>query len=104
MQADYEAAEKMVRASPHLMFINVKFKYPNDCDLIQVPALLLEKLDDLPLRSNMAYVRSGDKLWYINKVTNTCLEIVLNPDMLAAFDTTMTPTNRTKTLSKNDLE
>src|SRR5579862_9671092 len=64
----------------------------------------LQTLSDLPIKSNAAYVRYADKLFYVNKAKNELLEIPIDKDSLKKFDTKLNPTKDAKTLHQNQLQ
>lgn len=89
LEQEYEnLAQKCVR----LLMID---KQPNDINL------------ELALKSESAYVRvhndNEDKLFYINKTTNCCVKINLNPEQFIEFDKTLKPQEE-KILSKEQIE
>lgn len=76
---------------------------PVGCDLMrrETPPTV-ETLQALPTHSNEAYVRTGDKLFYINKTDKKCEEI--RCDDMTKIDSLMDPKGVAKTLSRDEME
>lgn len=72
------------------------------CELVLIPP------NDLPSQAfdtkDAAFVRRGDELWYINKVTFDKILIPTTKESLAAVDREMQPANKARTLSENELK
>ncbi len=67
----------------------------------------VDRLDDLPIGSNAAYVRvrndALNTLFYVNKLTHECVEIRLSRDILARFDMDLQATAQAAMLSEANL-
>lgn len=79
-------------------------KNSNGCDTLMTSSPPnKETFRKLPIKSNAAYVCSGEQLYYINKVNNLCIEIKLDLDKLKQFKIRMDPAKE-RTLSENELK
>jgi hypothetical protein len=75
------------------------------CDLLRTPDKLSRKaIKALPIQSNAAYIRSGNKLFYRNTAKNLCQEISLDKGDRKGFDKTFNPTYEARTLSQSEQE
>lgn len=82
--------EKLISGDPELI-------------LMQSPPTK-ETLNDLPTKSNTAYVRAGNQLFYVNKPEGICKEIKIEQNKLKQFDEKLSPTNEARTLSEDELK
>ena len=102
LRSDYAAAKKMVTANPRLMFQTIEIECPNECDIILMSSFSpIHDLSTLPITSNAAYIRCGDKLFYVDIANMKCTEIELpakRETRLKDFDARMKPTQEAKTL------
>lgn len=79
--------------------------YKNVCSLIlTLSPPNKDTLSTLPVKSNTAYVRSGDQLFYINKRKNECIEFKIEKDKLKQLDEAMKPTNEARILAFDEYE
>jgi hypothetical protein len=77
----------------------------NECDLIQLPTPPeKDKLNDLQISANAAYIRCGEQLFYINKSKKVCVPVNTSQINLKNFDETLKPASETKTLTKEELK
>lgn len=92
--------------------IKIGAKLPSDfyslivpeCDLISVTSEPnQDNLQKIPTKTNLAYVRFKNNLYFINKEEKTCIEIN-SPAQLVDFDKALLPTQKTKTLTIIDLK
>ena len=78
----------------------------NECDLILMSSLPTKDiLGTLSIQSNLVYIRSGNQLFYVNKVNKECIEIInFNEETCKKFDSKINPDSKTaKSLSKKEL-
>lgn len=84
--------------------LNIDISFPKECDLILISTpLTQDNLNKFPIRSNEAYVRSEDKLFYVNKATKKIVEVSHDAQMLKKFDEEMKPSSTAITLTKTQL-
>jgi hypothetical protein len=86
--------------------VNRMLSQMKGCDLLRTPDELDEKaVKALPIQSNAAYIRSGNKLFYKNTAKNLCEEFIgLDKHRLKSFDETFNPTGEARTLSPSEQE
>ena len=74
------------------------------CDLIRTASIPdKNNLKDLPIRSYSAYVRSQDKLFYVDKIKKECREIKIDNKQRQEFDKQLKSTDTAITLSQEKL-
>ncbi len=59
-------------------------------------------LNSLPIKSNTAYLRCNDQLFYVNKEENICREIKIDKEKLKKFDEELKPTHKARSLSETE--
>ena len=64
----------------------------------------VETLNVLPIKSDTAYVRTGDQLFYVNKAKNKCIEIAMDAAKLRVFDDEIKPAAVARSLLKHETE
>ncbi len=78
--------------------------FPFGCDLISVSSHpSTETLNSLPIKSNAAYVRYKEQLFYVNKEKQECLELNVTPIAIERFDKELMPTAIPRQLSREEL-
>lgn len=71
----------------------------------EIETYTYSNLDGIGTYSNAAYVRNGDKLFYINKIKKECIEIKLDKSRLEEFDNKMQfDDKKIQSLSENQLQ
>lgn len=79
----------------------------DDCDVLCTElAPFINCLDALPIRSNAAYIRNDDDLYYVNKAKNTCERIDIPfpvHEKLQQFDEKFKPEKQARTLQPEEL-
>ena len=100
--ADYMTACDELPPSYHLYV----YKGPAECELMQISSVPDEKkLDSLPIRSNAAYLRVGDELYYVNKWRKECNLLKFEePFTIQAFDERFHPSVQALVLNQADLD
>jgi CubicO group peptidase (beta-lactamase class C family) len=75
------------------------------CDLVSISTSPNKStLDTLPIQSNSAYIRSSDRLFYVDKTNKICSELSISKATLESFDKELSPANEARTLSENELQ
>ncbi len=88
-----------------LMF-QALYREINPCELISIPSILPVDIDfnTLPIKSNIAYACSENKIFYINKVNKECKEIPITGQQLKKFNEAMNPTKEGRILAEDELQ
>lgn len=75
------------------------------CEILLMPSIpSMDTLDKLPLRWSAAYIRSGNELFYVNKIHEECIKMDIDPEKMTQFDAELKPTEQSKLLSSEELK
>ncbi len=81
------------------------FYAANRCDLVLMSSSFdTNTLSALPIKSNVAYIRSGSQLFYVHKTKKECTEIWMSEEKIGKFDQALSPSYLAKSLSSDELD